>query len=333
MNGTNSTQQEIESTSDQLFLILTYLPLLIILLGVICNTLAFLIFRCNKKFKNMSLMVFFSFVTVTDTLSLFVWNLDHFVGDNLHVWIEWINRPICHITSFEQYFTLQSSAILLTMVTIDRYVTVISIPGSFASKLPFRNKKTAFFWSLGILFVIALINLHILIFPRKKIDGFNGFACYIYENGFNLFPVWENVHLAIFSVIPFVLMTIFNGLIIKAVFISSNLKAEKNIKLTRKKKRVTITLVLVTVFFLIMTLPSTIFFGYFFDYFYSLEFGPSLMIIMDSLSFLNSSSIFFITLAINSKFRTAFRAYFSFWLRKKGKTIKNSDKDFHLTIL
>lgn len=312
-NNSNLTSQENQNQTetDYIFLALTYLPLVIIAFGVVCNTLAFLIFRLDKQFNKKSSMVYFSFITITDTFSLFVWNLDHFTGDNLKIWIEWINRPICHITSFGQYFTLESSAILLSMATIDRYITVISVPGSFASKLPFRTPRSAFYWSIGILAVIALINLHILIFPRKSIKDFNGFACYIYDNGFYLFPVWENVHLAIFSVIPFIVMTIFNGLLIKNILVSNkSIKSQSNVKSISKKKRATFSLVLVTVFFLIMTLPASIFFGYFFDHFYNLTFGPSLLIIMDSLSFMNSSSIFFITLATNSKFRQVLSKYF-----------------------
>lgn len=314
MNSTimNSVKNKTNSNSvvqaDYFFQFLTYLPLAIIVLGVVCNTISLLIFRLHRDFKSMSLMIYLSFVTVTDTFSLFVWNVDNFLIYNFNLLIETFNEPVCHISTFIQYFSLQSSAVLLTMATIDRYFTVISFPGSFASKLPFRTTKSALYWSLVVLAFISVLNSHVLIFPRRKTSSSLGFNCQLYSTGFRTLT-WEKVHLAVFSVIPFFLMTIFNGLLIKNAFMTGSRKATSNTRSSQKKKRVTISLVLVTIFFLVMTLPASIFFGYFYDYYIKQPYGPSLLIIMDSLSFLHSSSIFFITLATNTKFRNVLLVY------------------------
>lgn len=51
-----------------------------------------------------------------------------------------------------------------------------------------------------------------------------------------------------------------------------------------------------------MTLPSSIIFGFFYDFF-SQNFGRSFLLIVDYLSFMNSSSLFLISILTNAKFR------------------------------
>lgn len=298
---------------DFIYIALTYVPLIIIGMGVITNTISFIIFRFTVQFKNMPSMIYLSCITITDTLALFVWNLDHFLSYHYSIGVE---TYICQIATFDQYFSLQSSALLLSMLTVDRYITVVSLPGSFFSKLPFGTRKSALFWSLGIIALIAVINSHLLFFPRyyAPIVFGNGtqnstifqMSCYIYNNGFNVFPIWENVHLVIFNLIPFIIMTTFNGLLIKDALMSSNtsrVNSDTNKKLTRKKHILTIYLIMVTLLFLVMTLPSSIIFGFFYGYFIKFNFGASFLLFIDCLSFINNTSIFFISLATNSKFR------------------------------
>lgn len=334
MNNTNSSSNQNQKPIDYLYLTFTHIPLVLIALGVVGNTVTFLMLRLHREFKSMSSMVYLSFVCVTDTLSLFVWNLDNYLYYNLKFYIEALNESVCKVTSFQQYFSLQSSALILSMVTIDRYVTVISVPGSLPSRLPFRTPKSALFWSLIICFIIALINSHVMVFPRLKTAKKSGnvtkysFECRTYENGFRLFPFWENIHLFIFSVIPFILMTIFNGLLIKNVMNSA-----KSLKFTstssnsiKKKTRVTISLVIVTILFLVMTLPGSIFYSFLYTYFSGVSNGQLVLICMDSLSFMNSASLFFITLATNSKFRLVFCNDVKFilakWLDRKLISLK-----------
>lgn len=323
MNSTTTT----EETADLFEAAVSYVPILIIIIGVVSNTTAFIIFRFNNDFKSMSSMVYFSFVTITDTLSLFGWNLDHFISYNFHVTLTDINEYCCHIIEFQQYFSLQSSAVLLSMATIDRYVTVISIPGSFVSNLPFRTPRSAFNWSLGILIILAAINIHILLFPRMKNP--RGFNCNIYINGFNIFPVWEYVHLVIFSLIPFILMTIFNGLLIKNVLTTGQTASIHYQKMKNKRKKMTFSLIIATIIFLVMTIPASISYGFLYDFFSTLKYGSSYLKIIDYLSFLNSSSIFFITFATNTKFRVVLWKYLGSFKRlflntNKSKSESNS---------
>ena len=61
---------------------------------------------------------------------------------------------------FIQYSSLQISAWLLCLLTIDRYVTIMASPGSIYKKLPFSTPKTAFYWSIGIISFFVILNGH-----------------------------------------------------------------------------------------------------------------------------------------------------------------------------
>ena len=61
---------------------------------------------------------------------------------------------------FIQYTSLQISAWLLCLLTIDRFVTVMGKPGSIYKKLPFSTPKTAFYWSIGIITIFVILNCH-----------------------------------------------------------------------------------------------------------------------------------------------------------------------------
>ena len=102
------------------FRFITYQPLFIIVMGLVGNTISFLIFRFNDEFKTMSSMVYLSIVAVTDTLSLFEWNLDHYLIYNWFVSTSTLNVAVCKISKFTQYFSLQTSALLLSIMSVDR---------------------------------------------------------------------------------------------------------------------------------------------------------------------------------------------------------------------
>lgn len=120
MNNTTTVDEK-----DYFYIVLTHIPLLIIAVGLVGNSISFAVFRFHRQFKTMASMVYLSFISVTDTLALLVWNLDHYLLPNHGIKMERLNEYYCRILTFDQFFSLQSSALLLSMVTIDRYFTVI----------------------------------------------------------------------------------------------------------------------------------------------------------------------------------------------------------------
>lgn len=312
MNGTATN-----NIGDGLTKVLSEVPFVIIAICVTGNAISFVIFRFHSQFKSLSPMVYLSVLACTDTLTVFVWNIDHhFEIYNYNFKVENISELMCRLATFCQYFSLESSAFILSMVSIDRYFTVISKPGSLVSRLPFRTKKSAFIWSFVVLAITAAINFHLLVLERLHVDVYvkdvanttrheKTFDCYKYANGFHPYPNWENVHLILYDLIPFLVMFTFNMLLIKNL-LAVRRKVDPIVGINwtfgnAKKNRLTVSLLVFTFVFLLMTLPTTIMFGFFPD-----GINRNVMLLFDYMTFLNHSSLFFISMITIPKFKVIF---------------------------
>lgn len=165
MNDSTNIQQNFPLTiqvSPVVRLCIAYFSIFIMALGLIGNTISFLIYRFHPSFKNMSTTVFLSVIAITDTISLFEWNLSHFTNIVLGYNVLTKSLIIYRFCYFLQYSSVQVSALTLSVMCIDRYVTVMTLPGSFLHKLPFRTIRSAICWSLGIGIFSILLNGHLL---------------------------------------------------------------------------------------------------------------------------------------------------------------------------
>ena len=149
-------------------LFVAYLSLIIMFLGVVGNSTSFCVFRFHKSFKTMPSMVFLSFVAISDTIALFEWNFGHYFQLIHNIDLSSLSLMGCRFYSFAQYTSLQSSGLLLSVMCIDRYVTVMAMPGSFLQKLPFRTVKTSFYWSIGVVLFCFFLNIHLLFTQGKN---------------------------------------------------------------------------------------------------------------------------------------------------------------------
>ena len=143
------------------------LPIFFMVFGIIGNSITLIVLRRDGKLKEIIGLIYLSFMSFTDTLSLFEWNLSIFYYNILDEYL--FNKKICRVMTFMQFFSLQSSGFLITFLCLDRYITVISKPGSFYSRLPFRTKKSALVWSLILIFTALTLNSHIL-FSKPKFN-------------------------------------------------------------------------------------------------------------------------------------------------------------------
>ena len=135
------------------------LPLAFIGLGLIGNFITLLTLRLDVKLKEVIGLIYLSFIAFTDTLSLFGWNLSLFHDNVFDGYL--FSQKICNLMTFLQFFSLHSSGFLMTFLCLDRYITVISTPGSFFSRLPFRTKKSSLVWSLILISIAFVLNSHI----------------------------------------------------------------------------------------------------------------------------------------------------------------------------
>nr|QVK45787.1 G protein-coupled receptor [Proales similis] len=332
MSGNSSE----EPTTDQLMVAISHIPLVIIVLGVVWNTIAFALFLSTKELREMSCTIYMMFISVLDTVSLFQFNLNRYLRPNFGIRILSATLASCRLLAFLQYFSLQASAALLTMMTIDRFMVVISKPGSRISRLPFGTVNSALAWSSAICLFYALLNSHILMFngyfdPPREVNVTESFVdpvtnatlnrtqvelvyssstnCYRYSPDFSLLPLWDIVQMIIYSFVPCVVMAVFNILLIVfALPFDKKLdrKNKRQMRNFRKKRLISINIMAITFAFIFMTLPATILFGFFADKYGVILGNKYLGGIFDGLSFLFHASIFFVCFLINPKFRHAF---------------------------
>lgn len=314
-----------EDNYSTFYRVLTYIPLVLICMGVSGNMSSLVIFRRYTRFKYNSSMVYLSVMSVTDTLSLFCWNLDHYLIYNQCASILIVNKFLCKLAIFVQFFSLQSSALLLSAMSVDRYIHVAHFPGSRMSKLPFRTAKSAFVWSVLILVLVFALNSHILVcacdlmdeslhvessYPRMKkivivIEKIN--TVYTYKNGFLLFPTWERIHMGLYVLFPFFIMIIANSLIIRTLYLlrKNALVFDKSLSSSssyKKKMKNILTLLALTFIFLLMTLPNSIVQAFLDSYL-----TEEVLVLCDCVTFLNHSSLFFLCLLTNVSFRRIVR--------------------------
>jgi hypothetical protein len=326
-----------DEINDDILVGLSYIPLVIIVVGVLGNTSSFLIFICNQKLRKMSCMIFLSFIAIYDTLGLFTWNLNHFLQPNKLPAVESLSLAACRFFNFLQYFSLQCSGILYSMLSVDRYFTIMAIPGSFISKLPFGTHRSALMWCLSITLVLAVINCHMLfmhgfikttyvnatqpatdqIFNQTsnytyRKDKVETLVCFVSEDGsYQINPMWDYANLVLYNFIPFILMAIFNTLLLMKTFgTNSNRKKsttqDKKAKLNnRRKRRLTISLFIITFGFIVMTLPGSIVYGFFFDLLRPTAVGHAVLIACDCFLFSQHAMLFFMCLITNIFFRQA----------------------------
>ena len=290
---------------DRIFgTIVSIFSIFIIVYALFGNTLALIIFQKHKELKQSSTIKYLSFISVLDTLSLFEWNLDNFLKPNFSFRIQYSSVIGCKLFTFVQYFSLQSSALILSLSTIDRYFCIIRKPGSFTSRLPFSTLKSAKYWSVLIIVFVALFNSPLLILngfyintasKNSTSNKIKDFKCYWYSGNFSIFASWQIIHLFIYSLIQSIFMIIFNLLLILKII---SIKNSNGIK---KINKMNISLIMITVLFLFMTLPTNVMYSFFNN-----DVNPNILDFLDSISFLNHTSIFVICFITHRKFRTLF---------------------------
>jgi hypothetical protein len=271
----------------------------------------------------MPSMVYLTFVSVCDTISLFVWNLSHFTRPNFGFSIESLSLFTCRFMVFIQFLSLQASSNLLSVLTVDRFVTIRATSPSKWTKWLFSTPKSALAWSISIISVLFVLNFHICflngyykntIDQRNRTIRFNESStstetvnvsnskmiCYTYEHTmFLLYPDWEYVHVVVYSFAPSCVMLAFNAALIYTAFFSvsnKNTAVVASRATLNKKRKLTISLLAITLTFLALTLPTSIVFAFF----SFLRNDNQLMFsLVDSVSFVNHASLFFICLLTN----------------------------------
>ena len=131
----NSTNQILTSYSQEKLIYesiekkLSILPVFLMILGVIGNGLALYVLT-RRKLRFQSTMLYFASLTIIDSIALCQWNLSIFLKHRLNPLLNSIEEQslfLCKYISFIEYFLLQTSAWILAIITIDRFLFVTNV--------------------------------------------------------------------------------------------------------------------------------------------------------------------------------------------------------------
>ena len=140
--------------ASALFKVIGFYSLCLAVLGTMCNLMVFLV---AFRLRHNPTFVFIAFLAIVDSLTLYIWNLDHFIGSFFGLDIEYDSLVGCKLGNFLQYVTLKSSSWLLVALSFDRY---LQIRVQNWRKLYFGPSR-AFIACICILVLLCLVDLNI----------------------------------------------------------------------------------------------------------------------------------------------------------------------------
>lgn len=236
--------------------IVAYYSLTLLIVGTVFNFITFLVL-CRPRFVNKTrpTLHYMRAMAIFDILMLYGWNLDHYFSTVGNIKILRYSIASCRFFSFLSYFAPQTSAWLRVFVCMDRYLSV-----SRLHRTRFNNSKSVLLIIASILIVFTLLNFHFFLF-----------VCYYRPSGaisalswlYSIYPMWDYVHLGVYNCVPFVLMVAFNT---RVIYHLISVRRTTTIQNSRIQHRaISVTLVITTFLFLLMTVPSTVAFAFFSD--------------------------------------------------------------------
>jgi len=280
----------IESFDETKHLFAIYYPLILVIAGTFFNSFT-LILLCQSTFKNTTTrptIYYMRTIAIFDILMLYGWNLDHYLFGFHQFSLQRYSIFLCKIFSFLNYFTSQVSAWLRVFICLDRYLS-LSRPHQTWITRPQNVLRII----ICIILVFILINGHFFLFACYK--NFNG-TINPQSMFYQIYPYWDYVNLALYNCLPFILMVVFNsGVLYHLIHLHQNVTLSH---LRIQHRAITITLVITTCLFLIMTIPATIFYAFFYK-----TTSEPVLYLFDSLLYTYHTLSFLIYLITFAEFR------------------------------
>jgi hypothetical protein len=251
-NSSGNTSTSSDTGAD---LFVTYYPFTLVIVGTLFNFFTCAIFF-RPTFRDTNkrpILHYMRAVTIFDILMLYGWNLDHYLSGAFGFTLNEYTVASCRITSFLNYVAPQVSAWLRIFICLDRYLSL-----SRLHKTWFSKSKHVLIVIAGIMITFTLINLPLLIF-----------ACFIHTDGtvnsgsrfYAIYPLWDEINLGLYNCVPFILMVTFNSGVIYHLIRLRQTSTVQNSRIQHRS--LSITLVVTTFLFLIMTIPGTIAYAFF----------------------------------------------------------------------
>jgi hypothetical protein len=135
-------------------------------------------------------------ISINDLISLTVWNLNHFLIVYFQFHPEFASEIWCKIAVFMQYFSLEYSAWLLVLLTLDRYLYIrnrVKNPNSIREK----GLKKAITFCAIVGLIIFILNSNLLILNGYTVVGNNTKQVMCYRSKYlteDYIVIWHRVN-------------------------------------------------------------------------------------------------------------------------------------------
>ena len=129
--------------------------LLLAILGTAGNVLVLIV---AYRLRKTTTFVFIACLAVTDSLTLYFWNLNHFLGPFFSIDLENDSLVGCKLGNFVQFASLESSAWLLVLLSSDRLVSIVVKQW----RLVYFKTKRALLTALATISIIWALNINVL---------------------------------------------------------------------------------------------------------------------------------------------------------------------------
>jgi hypothetical protein len=139
-----------------IFKIIAIYDACLILFGTLGNAFTFYVAFRNRK---NTTFLFLMFLSISDCITLYWWNLNHFVRPYWDIDLQNSNYIYCKFMNFFQFTSFQLSGWMLVLISADRYFSVLLITW----KTVYFKADRAFLVALITTFSIIAINFHVLI--------------------------------------------------------------------------------------------------------------------------------------------------------------------------
>ena len=250
--------------------LLFYVPPVLLIFGTFGNVVSFFILM--KNVKKASTYSYLSALAVMDLLVLYIGLLTLWIGQftfEIKNQANWL----CKLIVFLGYVCSDTSVWLIIAVTAERFFVVY-----FPLQAPrLCNVKNARIVIVGITLLFSSINCHLLWSVELEVGHYNDTVikqCHAKGNYTLLVHViWPWVDAAFYSFVPFVLILVFNILIIRQVFMAKKtrskmltlsacqrhlVKPSKYKNQCETSRKITCMLLVISFTFLLTTLPVNI---------------------------------------------------------------------------
>ena len=311
MSSTPSINLISTTLSNTELIFTTYYPLFLIVIGTILNLLTFIVL-CRSPFRDVKkqpALHYMRTIAIFDIFVLYGWNLDHYFTAIHGLSLTQYSIPTCKIINFLSYFSTQTSAWLRVFICFDRYLSLSHLYRTCLGKS--KSILIIIGCTIGVFF---LFNVHILLF-----------GCYMESDGeinpnavwYGIYPLWDNIHLVIYNCIPLILMVIFNS---GVIYHLNRLHRTTTIHNSRIQHRsISITLVITTSLFLMMTIPSGVAFAFF-----ETTASTIVLIAVDEIYFTYHTLSFLLYMITFTEFRREFIAMIKCTQRDRVMPVNNT---------